>query len=511
MKRIRNILTSRVFLWCFSAILQVSWILVILFILNQNSRILYWMTTGLAILTVLIIVNKKDNPSYKLAWSVLILSIPVLGLVTYGFFGLPSLTRAKKEAFQMVHEIAIFPLPGNQEVIERVANRSRGASKQVEYITKWSSYPIYEHTQSTYYSTGEKMFPAMLEDIKKAKEFIFLEFFILAPGYMLDTILDLLELKVKEGVEVRFIYDDLGSVFTTGKNYYKEIQKRGIQCVKFNPLKPILSVVMNNRDHRKILVIDGKVGFTGGINLADEYINRIERFGYWKDTGLRIEGPAVDNFTSMFLEMWDFSANTQENVKHYLFRYQEDQLPESDGFVLPYADSPMDHEKVGENVYLNIVNRAKDYIYIFTPYLIIDNEMMTALCNASKSGVDIHIVTPGIPDKKLVFWLTQSYYDQLIEAGVSIHEFTPGFIHAKVFVCDDVIATVGTINMDYRSLYLHYECGVWMFRTNAIEQIKKDALATIKDSRTITLEQCIHRSWGEQTIRGILRLFAPLL
>ena len=511
MKRIRNILTSRVFLWCFSALLQVSWILVILFILNQNSRILYWITTGLAILIVLIIVNKKDNPSYKLAWSVLILSIPVLGLVTYGLFGLPSLTKTKREAFQMVHEIAIFPLPGNQDVMERVANRSRGASKQVEYISKWSSYPIYEHTQSTYYSSGEKMFPAMLDDIKKAKEFIFMEFFILAPGYMLDTILDLLEQKVKEGVEVRFLYDDLGSVFTTEKNFYKEIQKRGIQCVKFNPLKPILSVVMNNRDHRKVLVVDGKVGYTGGINLADEYINRIERFGYWKDTGLRIEGPAVDNFTSMFLEMWDFSANTQENVKQYLFRYQEDNLPETDGFVLPYADSPMDHEKVGENVYLNIVNRAKDYIYIFTPYLIIDNEMMTALCNASKSGVDIHIVTPGIPDKKLVFWLTQSYYDQLIEAGVSIHEYTPGFIHAKVFVCDDVIATVGTINMDYRSLYLHYECGVWMFRTNAIEQIKRDALATIKESRTITLEQCTHRSWGEQTIRGILRLFAPLL
>ena len=511
MKRIRNILTSRVFLWCFSALLQVSWILVILFILNQNSRILYWITTGLAILIVLIIVNKKDNPSYKLAWSVLILSIPVLGLVTYGLFGLPSLTKTKREAFQMVHEIAIFPLPGNQDVMERVANRSRGASKQVEYISKWSSYPIYEHTQSTYYSSGEKMFPAMLDDIKKAKEFIFMEFFILAPGYMLDTILDLLEQKVKEGVEVRFLYDDLGSVFTTEKNFYKEIQKRGIQCVKFNPLKPILSVVMNNRDHRKVLVVDGKVGYTGGINLADEYINRIERFGYWKDTGLRIEGPAVDNFTSMFLEMWDFSANTQENVKQYLFRYQEDNLPETEGFVLPYADSPMDHEKVGENVYLNIVNRAKDYIYIFTPYLIIDNEMMTALCNASKSGVDIHIVTPGIPDKKLVFWLTQSYYDQLIEAGVSIHEYTPGFIHAKVFVCDDVIATVGTINMDYRSLYLHYECGVWMFRTNAIEQIKRDALATIKESRTITLEQCTHRSWGEQTIRGILRLFAPLL
>lgn len=511
MKKIRQILTSRVFLWCVSALFQIFWILVLVFILNRSSQILYWFTTSLAILTVLIIVNKKDNPSYKLAWSVLILSIPVLGLVTYCFFGLPSLTRAKKEHFQVVHEISIFPLPANQEVKDKIEDRSRGASKQVEYIHKWSSYPIYEHTKTTYYESGETMFPAMLADIEKATKFIFLEFFIISPGYMLDTLMDLLTRKVKEGVEVRFLYDDLGSVFTINKNFYKEVKKLGIRCVKFNPLKPFISVVMNNRDHRKILVIDGKVGYTGGINIADEYINLIERFGYWKDTGIRIEGPAVDNFTSMFLEMWDFSEGTQENVKKYLFCYEHDELPENDGFVLPYGDSPMDHEKIGENIYLNIVNRAKDYIYIFTPYLIIDNEMMTALCNAAKSGVDIHIVTPGIPDKKLIFWLSQSYYDQLIEAGVNIHEYSPGFIHGKVFVCDDVIATVGTINMDYRSLYLHYECGVWMFRTSIIEQIKKDALQTIKESKTVTLEQCRHRSWGDKTIKGILRLFAPLL
>lgn len=511
MKKIRRILTSRVFLWCVSALFQVFWIVVIFMYLNQSSQVIDWMTTALAILTVLIIVNKKDNPSYKLAWSVLILSIPILGLITYGFFGLPSLTRAKKEHFQTVHEISIFPLPANQEVKDKIADRSRGASKQVEYIHKWSSYPIYEHTKSTYYESGDIMFSAMLSDIEKAKSFIFLEFFIISPGYMLDTLLALLEKKVKEGVEIRFLYDDLGSVFTIGKNFYKDVQKLGINCAKFNPLKPFVSVIMNNRDHRKILVIDGKIGYTGGINIADEYINRIKRFGYWKDTGIRIEGPAVDNLTSMFLEMWDFTQGTQENVRKYLFQYEELELPENDGFILPYADSPMDHEKVGENIYLNIVNRAKDYIYIFTPYLIIDNEMMTALCNAAKSGVDIHIVTPGIPDKKIVFWLSQSYFDQLIEAGVYIHEYSPGFIHGKVFVCDDVIATVGTINMDYRSLYLHYECGVWMFRTSIIEQIKKDALQTIKDSKTITLAQCRHRSWGERTLKGILRLFAPLL
>ena len=268
---------------------------------------------------------------------------------------------------------------------------------------------------------------------------------------------------------------------------------------------------MNNRDHRKILVVDGKTAFTGGINIADEYINVTTRFGYWKDTGVRIEGKAVWNFTAMFLQMWNFANHSTENYLAYKPQINWKKQYESDGYVQPYADSPIDHENQAENIYLNIINYAKDYVYIFTPYLIIDEEMCVALCNAAKSGVDVRIVTPGIPDKKLVFLLTQSYYQELLKANVKIYQFAKGFIHAKCFVCDDEIATVGSINLDYRSLYLHYECGIYMYRSKAVRQVKEDVLNTIEQSKTISLGFCQNREWYVKVLQCLLRLFAPLL
>jgi cardiolipin synthase len=272
-----------------------------------------------------------------------------------------------------------------------------------------------------------------------------------------------------------------------------------------------MSVIMNNRDHRKIFVVDGKVGYTGGINLADEYINKIERFGYWKDTGVRLEGEAVWGLTTMFLEMWNYIKNTSEDYECFLPAVHQTAPFESDGFVQPYGDSPLDHENVGENVYLNIIGRAKKYVYIFTPYLIIDNEMLISLCNAAKSGIDVRIVTPGIPDKKAVYLLTQSYYAPLLSSGVRIYQYTPGFIHAKSFVCDDEIATVGSINLDFRSLYLHFECGVFMYRTGAVMQLKEDCLRTFEESEEITLEFCRKRNIFVRMIQSVARLFAPLL
>ena len=289
------------------------------------------------------------------------------------------------------------------------------------------------------------------------------------------------------------------------------LQSRGIRCEVFNPLLPIASVLLNNRDHRKITVIDGYIGFTGGVNLADEYINRIERFGYWKDTGVMLQGEAVWSLTVMFLQMWSVLANESPDYGKYRPHEWHEQPFEGDGFVQPYGDTPLDHETVGESVYLNIINRAKKYVYIFTPYLITDNEMTTALCLAAKSGVDVRIVTPGIPDKKLVFLLTRSYYDKLIASGVRVFEYKPGFLHAKSFVCDDSIATVGTINLDYRSLYLHFECGVWMYQTDAVMQIKEDALDILEQCREVTEEDCRNKSGWTRLWQSILRLFAPLL
>lgn len=289
------------------------------------------------------------------------------------------------------------------------------------------------------------------------------------------------------------------------------LRRRGIRCEVFNPLMPIATVLLNNRDHRKITVIDGHTAFTGGLNLADEYINKKERFGYWKDTGILLHGEAVWNFTMMFLQTWSVLADEKVEYEKYRPSEWHEELFEDDGFVQPYGDTPLDHETVGENVYLNIINRAKEYVYIFTPYLIPDNEMITALRLAAKSGIDVRIVTPGIPDKKLVFLLTQSYYDTLIRAGVRIFEYKPGFLHAKSFVSDDKTAVIGTINLDYRSLYLHFECGVWMHQSEAVLQIKEDAMALFKECREITAEDCAKKNIAKRFWQSILRLFAPLL
>lgn len=511
MNRILKILTSRLVAWIILMLLQIGWFVSLFLYFNTQNHVLGTISQVLAILMVLVIVNQQTNPSYKMAWSMLILAVPVLGIAMYFLFGRREITKKNKRRLDAVHSKSIRHLPDDTSVIEHMSKRSRGASKQAGYISKWSDFPVYEHSKITYYKLGDELLEPIIEAISKAEKYVFLEFFIVQEGKFLNTVLDALQKKVAEGVEVRFMYDDFGSATTVPIHFYQEIERRGIHCVKFNTLKPLVSVVMNNRDHRKIIVVDGEVAFTGGFNLSDEYINQLERFGHWKDNGVKIEGPAVSNFVSMFLEMWQYTTMVQENEKPYFSEFLNNPFDKEPGFIQPYADSPLDHENVGETVYFNIINRAKDYIYIFTPYLIIDNEMMTALCNAAKSGVDVRIVTPGIPDKKLVFLLTQSYYEQLLAAGVRIYEYAPGFIHAKTFVCDDVIATVGTINLDYRSLYMHFENGVWMYGTQEVLKIKEDAINTIANSREVLHGKALKRRWWKRTLQSILRLFAPLL
>lgn len=510
MSRILKILTSRLFTWIALMLLQILWFVGVFYFFSTNFAWAGRAMEIIAIFIVLTIVNRQENPSYKLAWAVVILALPVLGLALYALLGSSTITKKKHELLYNMHNLTVKELPKDQSVLQEIEKKSKGVAKQSEYIYNVTDLPVYKNEGVTYYSAGEELFEPILEDLRNAKEYIFLEFFIIQRGVFLDSILQILEEKVQEGVEVRFLYDDMGSVSSISRHFDKELQKLGIKCQKFNPLKPIISVVMNNRDHRKIIVVDGKVAYTGGFNLADEYINKVERFGYWKDNGIRLEGPAVSNIVSMFLEMWQYSNAIKEDISPYFVDFSGVEWKKERGYLQPYADSPLDKEEVGETVYLNIINRAKDYIYIFTPYLIIDNEMMTALCNASKSGVDVHIICPGIPDKKVVFMLTQSYYGQLIRAGVHIHEYKKGFMHAKCFVCDDCIATVGTINLDYRSLYMHFECGVWMYHTEAVSEIKEDALKTMAQSREITIEE-VNKNWIKRTAQGLLRMFAPLM
>ena len=357
------------------------------------------------------------------------------------------------------------------------------------------------------------MFPVLVRELEQAKHYIYIEYFIINDGVMWQTILSILERKVKEGVDVRLIYDDFGCLTTLPHKYEDILRAKGIRCQVFNRFRPILNIIQNNRDHRKICVIDGHTGFTGGINLADEYINQKERFGHWKDTAVMLKGEAVWNMTAMFLDMWTVITGSKElwHFEDYLPHRHHPEEFESDGFVQPFCDTPLDKEVVGENVYLNIINRAKRYVYICTPYLIIDNELMTALCLAAKSGVDVKIMTPGIPDKKMVFLLTQSYYEQLVSAGVEIYEYQPGFLHAKSFVCDDEVGVVGTINLDYRSLYLHFEDGVWMYRNKVVGDIRKDFEETLEYCHTIDLDFCKNRGLVTRGIQSIMRVFAPLL
>ena len=512
MKKVKKFLLGRATIVALAILIQLLWILSFLYGFQVRYSFVNSLLGLLAIFVVLVIVNKNSNPSYKIAWAVLILSIPIVGLLIYYIFGRSDLTKWTRKRMEAVNQEIEREVQANPEWERELRELDPSAYCQSTYIKEWANYPVYKNTATQYYPSGEEMFPAILEALESAEHFIFMEYFIVEEGYMFGKILDILKRKAAKGLDVRFVYDDFGCVTTLPAGYYRQMEAWGIRCVRFNPLYPVMSVIMNNRDHRKILVVDGKVGFTGGINLADEYINRIERFGYWKDTGLRLEGEGVWSFTVMFLEMWDYVYKTRETDLSK-FRPETYQTAPflSDGFVQPYTDSPLDHETVGENIYLNIINRAEKYVYIFTPYLITDNEMVTALQNAAKSGIDVRIVMPGIPDKKVVYWMSQSYYEPLIACGVRIFQFKPGFLHAKCFVCDDKIATVGSINMDYRSLYLHFECGVWMYQSKAVRQVKEDMEQTLLQCEEINMEFCQKRPAAIRTFLGVVRLFAPLL
>lgn len=512
MKKVKKFLLGRATIVAMAILLQLAWILSFL----QGFRIRFSFVNTLidiiAIFVVLVIVNKKSNPSYKIAWMVVILAVPIVGLLVYFIFGRSELTRPTRKRMEVVNRELERQLPQNEDVMEELGRKDKTVYRQAKYIRDWAKFPVYQNTETKYYPSGEKMFPDILQALREAEHFIFMEYFIVEEGYMFGQILDILKKKAKEGVDVRFIYDDFGCVTTLPAKYYQSMQEWGIQCVRFNPLYPVMSVIMNNRDHRKILVADGKVGFTGGINLADEYINKIERFGYWKDTGIRLEGEGVWSFTIMFLEMWDYINRTEEKdlSKFRPECYQKHPFV-SDGYVQPYADSPLDSETTGENIYMNMIARAREYVYIFTPYLIPDNEMIKTLQNAAKSGVDVRILMPGIPDKKVVYWMGQSYYEPLIECGVRIYQYKPGFLHAKCFVSDDILATVGSINMDYRSLYLHFENGVWLYGSKAVQKVKEDMLQTMAESEEINMEFCQKRPAAIRTFLGVVRLFAPLL
>lgn len=513
LSKVIKICFNRIFYVGLALLVQLVWIFLMAAKFVGYSRYISVAMEVGTILVVLWIVNKKINPSYKLAWTMVILCIPVFGLLLYLLFGQSRIAAVMEENFEKIFEESREYLAENEETRKSLEEENPSAANQSAYIRDYSGYPLGKNTAAEYFQVGDDMFPVLVKELEQAEHYIFIEYFIINDGVMWQTILKILERKAAQGVDVRLMYDGFGCLTTLPNKYYEELRKKGIKCVVFNPFRPLLNIIQNNRDHRKLCIIDGHTGFTGGINLADEYINQRKRFGHWKDTAIMLKGEAVWNMTAMFLHMWQVVNRTCEKCPYDAYfphNYHPDPF-EGSGYVQPFCDTPLDHEIVGENVYLNIINRAKRYVYICTPYLIIDNEMMTALCLAAKSGVDVRIMTPGIPDKKMVFLLTQSYYEQLLEAGVKIYEYQPGFLHAKSFVCDDEVGVVGTINLDYRSLYLHFEDGVWLYKNEVIDDIKKDFIETLDYCNPISLSFCRERPVPVRAMQSVLRLFAPML
>ena len=513
LRKLLKLLFNRIFYVVFAMLIQLGWIFVMVLKIAAFSRYVDIFIGIVGVLIVLWIVNKEINPSYKLAWTMLILSLPILGVTLYFLFGKSRIASIMDHQFVKRIEESSELMQDDPETVSGLWERDPSVAMQSHYISSASHFPVHQNTSAEYFQVGDDMFPVLVKELKQAKKYIFIEYFIINDGVMWQTILDILEQKAAEGVDVRLIYDGFGCLTTLPHKYYEELRKKGITCQVFNPFRPILNIIQNNRDHRKLCIIDGWVGFTGGINLSDEYINQKERFGHWKDTAIMLKGEAVWNMTVMFLHMWAVIGRTEEKIDYEVYlphkNHQEQFM--GNGFVQPFCDTPLDEEIVGENVYLNIINKARRYVYICTPYLIIDNEMMTALCLAAKNGVDVRIMTPGTPDKKLVFLLTQSYYRQLLENGVKIYEYQPGFLHAKTFVCDDEIAVVGTINLDYRSLYLHFEDGVWIYGNDVIWSMKEDFVQTLEDCHTVPLEFCKNRKIPVRIMQNVLRAFAPML
>lgn len=505
---VRNSISRLVFVGL-SVLVQVIWLIELFIRLNEYSTWISLATSIIALVIVLRIYGRDMNAAMKMPWIILIMLFPVMGVCMYLLFGHSGVTYGMRKHFEQIHQELGGSLSQNAHVMTALKRENPGIGNQCHYISQYGSYPVYDDTEVVFYGEAADGFEAQKAAIKEAKHFIFMEYHAIEDAEAFGSLKRILIEKARQGVEVRIIYDDIGSISFINTDFVKKMESYGIQCRIFNRIIPFLNIFMNHRDHRKITVVDGQVGFTGGYNLANEYFNITHPYGQWKDTGIRMEGSAVRSLTVMFLEMWNAIKKTDTDYSAY--------LPElafeagKKGYVQPYADNPLDDERVGENVYLNMIKNAKRYIYFITPYLIISDEMKREFGLAAKRGVDVRIITPGIPDKKIVYQMTRSYYAGLVKDDVRIFEYTPGFCHAKQCVCDDEAAVVGTINLDYRSLYLHFENGTFLYDCPAVADIKTDFDAVFPVCEEVTERYKSGRSRVLRIGQCILRLFAPLL
>lgn len=471
------------------------------------STTAYAISTILGIITVVVLINRRSNPDHKISWIVFILIFPIFGITVFLLWGggriLPSI---KKRMISGESRYKSY-LKDNDGVLESLKYHDLLHSRQAEYLVRESGYPIYNNTSTEYFSPIDNLMPRLLAELESAEKYIFIEFFILAEGKMWDEIHKILKRKAQNGVEVKVIFDDFGSIKRQHKGFVQRLKSEKIEVAVFNPINPFMNIFMNNRNHQKIIVIDGKTAITGGFNIGDEYINEWKRFGHWMDSAILLKGDAVKSFVSLFCSMWDFTTRKPIKMSKYISNYGV----KANGFVIPYADDPLNDKNPAEGIYAQILNTAQKYVYITTPYLIIDNAMKNNLMMAAKSGIDVRIITPHIPDKWYVHNVTQYNYLELLEAGVKIYEYTDGFIHSKLFVSDDAVATVGTVNMDYRSFVFQFECGAWICNCDTVTDIKCDILDIIKRSEEINIDLWKKRPLKRRLLQAILHLFAPFM
>lgn len=502
-------LFSRFGLVVLMLLVQVALIVVFYNIFKEFVPHYYGFSMVFTAVMVLVLINSRMDPSSKVTWLIIIMIMPVFGCLLYIYTQSDIGHRAlKKRTDDLINDVR-DTIPQDKQVMESLSAECPGAAELSQYLQRSGCRPIYANSDVKYFPSGEDKFAELLKQLRKAEQFIFLEYFIIDEGIMWGEVLEILAEKAKKGVEVRVMYDGTCEFSLLPRNYPEKLRELGISCKVFAPLTPFLSTHYNYRDHRKILVIDGRVAFTGGVNLADEYINERERFGHWKDTAIMVRGEAVRSFTMLFLQMWNISE-PKPDFGVYI-EQPSGEIPEAKGYVLPYGDCPLRSEKLGERVYMDILNRATKYVHIMTPYLVLDGVMETALEFAAERGVDVRIILPGIPDKKAAYALAKTHYRRLLDSGVKIYEYTPGFVHAKVFVSDAREAVVGTINLDYRSLYHHFECAAYMYDTGCIPHIEEDFQQTLEKCRRVTYETIKQEKLITKLTGFVMKAIAPLI
>ncbi|MDD5864250.1 MAG: cardiolipin synthase [Firmicutes bacterium] len=506
-KRKRNSISRLLFVGL-AIVIQVAWLIVLAVKLNAYSTWISLFTTVLSILVVLRLSGKHTSTAMKMPWIMLILAVPVMGLSLFLLFEILGDPGKAGKRIQVIRKSLKPYLPQNPDAIQHLEEERVSDANQFRYLSDHEQWPVYENTAVQYFGDGAQTLEAMKADLEKAEKFIFMEYFIVADNSSFREIREILVRKVRQGVQVRLMYDDIGSIGFVNMKFAESLNEDGICCRVFNPAVPLLNLFLNHRDHRKTTVIDGKVGYTGGYNLSDEYFGRAQPYGLWKDTGVRLEGEAVRSLTASFLELWGVTTKSQEDCGPYL---SIDYKVNAPGFVQPFNDNPLSEERTAENVYLNLISQAEKTLYFTTPYLIITDEMSRALRLAAKRGVDVRIITPGIPDKKVVFAITRSYYAGLARQGVRIYEYTPGFCHAKQCLCDGRIASIGSSNLDYRSLYHHFENDVLLCGCDAIDEMAKDFDALFAQCTEVTEKYSTGRGAMLRIGQCILRLFAPLV